>query len=95
MSHNGTQVLKWDSPRLFEGNVQSNDVCQRQTRYVDNSKLYLPTGNHLTVFTDHFQYAADAIWNKLPVHIREAENTPAFKSTYIKCIFNLSTNVFK
>ncbi len=28
------------------------DVSQRQARYVDNSKLYLPTGNHLKVFTD-------------------------------------------
>ncbi len=25
------------------------DVSQRQTRFVDNSKLYLPTGNHLKV----------------------------------------------
>ncbi len=60
------------------------DISQRQTRYVDNSKLYLPTGNHLTVFTDCFQYAADAIWKKLPVHAREAESTPAFKSAYMK-----------
>ncbi len=45
------------------------DVSQRQTRFVDNSKLYLPTGNHLKDFTDSFQYAAGAVWNKLPVHV--------------------------
>ncbi len=37
------------------------EVSQRQTRFVDNSKLYLPTGNHLKVFTDSFQYAAGAV----------------------------------
>ncbi len=37
------------------------DVSQRQIRYVDNSKLYLPTGNHLNVFTDSFQYAAGPV----------------------------------
>ncbi len=46
------------------------DFSQRQTRFVDNSKLYLPIGNHLKVFTGSFQYAAGAVWNKLPVHIR-------------------------
>ncbi len=56
--------------------------------FVDNSKLYLPIGNHLKVFTDSFQYAASAVWNKLPVHVREAESTPAFKSAYIKWFFN-------
>ncbi len=64
------------------------DVSQRQKRYVDNSKLYLPTGNHLKGFTDCFELAAGAVWNKLPVHVREAESTPAFKSAYIKCFFN-------
>ncbi len=59
------------------------DVSQRETRFVDNSKLYLPRGNHLKVFTDSFQYAASAVWNKLPVHVREAESSPAFKSAYI------------
>ncbi len=63
------------------------DVSQRQTRYVDNSKLCLPTGNHLKGFTDSFQYAAGAVWNKLPVHVREAENIPAFKSAYTKWFF--------
>ncbi len=64
------------------------DVSQKQTRFVDNSKLYLPTDNHLKVFTDSFQYAASAVWNKLPVHVREAESTPAFKSAYIKWFSN-------
>ncbi len=61
------------------------DVSQRQTRFVDNSKLYLPIGIHLNVFTDSFQYAASAVWNKLPVHVWEAESTSAFRSAYIKC----------
>ncbi len=64
------------------------DISQRQTRYVYNSKLYLPTGNDLNVFTNSFQYAAGAVWNKLLEHIREAESTPAFKSAYMKWIFN-------
>ncbi len=62
------------------------DISQRQTRFVD--KLYLPTGSHLKVFTDSFQYAAGAVWNKLPVHVRETVSTPAFKSAYIKWFFN-------
>ncbi len=64
------------------------DVSQGQTRYVDNSKLYLPTGNHLKHFTDSFQCTTGAVWNKLLVHIREAERTPAFKSAYMKWFFN-------
>ncbi len=64
------------------------DNSPRQTRFVDNSKLYLPTGNHLKDFTDSFQYAANAVWNKLPVHVLGAESTPAFKTAYIKCFFN-------
>ncbi len=63
------------------------DVSQRQTRYVDSSTLYLPTGNHLNVLSDSFQYAAGAVWNKLPVHVREAESTPAFKSAYTESFF--------
>ncbi len=43
----------------------------------------MPTGNHLKVFTDSFKYAAGAVWNKLPMHVREAESTPAFKSAHI------------
>ncbi len=54
------------------------DVSQRQTRYLDNSKLYLSTGNHLKVVTDSFHCEAGAVWNKLPVHVREAESTRAF-----------------
>ncbi len=63
------------------------DVSQRQTRFVNNSKLVLPTGNNLKVFTYSFQYAASAVWNKLPVavHVREAESTSPFQSAYIKC----------
>ncbi len=30
-SHNGTQVLKWNSPRLYEGNVQICNRCQPET----------------------------------------------------------------
>ncbi len=63
------------------------DISLKQTRYVDNSKLYQPTGNHLKVFSDSFQYAAGSVWNKLPVYVREAESIPAFKSTYIKWVF--------
>ncbi len=59
------------------------DVSLRQNRYVDNSKLYLPTGNDIKVLLS-FQYAAGAVWNKLPVHVPEAESTPAFKSAYMK-----------
>ncbi len=63
------------------------DISQRQPRYVDNSKLYLLPGNHLKVFTDSFQYAVGALWNKLPVQVREAESTPFFKSAYMKWVF--------
>ncbi len=59
-------------------------VSQRNTKYVNNFKLYLATGNHLKVFTDNFQYAAGAAWNKLPVHIREVDSTAAFMAVYMK-----------
>ncbi len=45
------------------------DVSQRNTRYVDKFKLYLPTGNHLKSFTDSFQYPTCAAWNKVPVQV--------------------------
>ena len=35
-----------------------SDVSSRNTRYVDSSRLYLPAGKHLKVYTDSFQYAA-------------------------------------
>ncbi len=38
------------------------DVSQITTRYVNNFKLYLLTGNHLNVFTDNLQ---DAVWCSL------------------------------
>ncbi len=45
------------------------DVSQRNTRYVDNFKLYLHTENHFIVFTNSFKYAAGTAWNKLPVQV--------------------------
>ncbi len=47
----------------------------------------MPTGNHVKAFTDSFQYTAGAVWNKLPVHVRDAESTPAFMSACIKWVF--------
>ncbi len=73
MSHNSAPVLKWNSPDYMTEMFKFvTKVSQRQTRYVDNSKLYMPTGNHLKAFTDSFQCAAGAVWNKLSVHIRES-----------------------
>ncbi len=63
----------------------SNSSFQNLVKHYTNLSA---TGNHLNVFTDSFQYAAGAVWNKLPVNVREAENTPVFKSVYIKCLFN-------
>ncbi len=60
------------------------DVSQRSTRYIDNFRLYWPTGNHLKVFANSFQYAAGAAWNKLPVQVREVDNTAAFRAAYMK-----------
>ncbi len=59
------------------------DVNQRNTRYVDTFKLYLPTGNHFKVVIDSFTYAAGAAWNKLPVQVREVDSTAAF---WVACI---------
>ncbi len=38
----------------------------------------------IRIFTDNFQYAAVAVWNKLSVHIREAQSSSAFKLAYMK-----------
>ncbi len=31
-----------------------SDVSERNIRYVDKTKLYLPIGKHLKIFTDNF-----------------------------------------
>ncbi len=60
------------------------NVSQRNTWYVDNFKLYLPSGYHLKVFTDTFKYAACAAWNKLPVQVQEVNSIAAFRAAYMK-----------
>ena len=62
----------------------ATDVSQRSTRYVDPTRLYLPTGRHLKVFTDSFQYAAGEAWNRLPAEVRQADSASAFRSSYLR-----------
>ncbi len=59
-------------------------VSQKNTWYVDNFKLYLPTGNYLNVFIDSFKYATGADWNKRPVQVKEVDSTAAFRAAYMK-----------
>ncbi len=48
-------------------------VSKRNTRYVDKTKLYLPTGKHLKIFTDSFIYSAAEVWNTIPNNIHNCK----------------------
>ncbi len=61
-----------------------SDVSKRNTRYVDKTKLYLPTGKHLKIFTDSFAYSAAEVWNTIPNNIRNCETIGAFKHAFLK-----------
>jgi hypothetical protein len=60
------------------------DVSTRSTRHVDNTKLYLQSGNNLKKYTDNFSYSAAITWNNIPAEIREASSINAFKGAYVK-----------
>ncbi len=49
------------------------DVSKRNTRYVDNTKLFLPTGKHLKT-----------VWNTIPNNMCNSEKIDAFKHAYLK-----------
>ncbi len=77
--------LNGTAPNYMKDMFKSvSDVSSRSTRYVDSSRLYLPTGRHLKVFTDSFQYAAGEAWNRLPISVRESETTGSFKAAAYK-----------
>ncbi len=56
-----------------------SDVSKRNTRYVVKTKLYLPTGKYLKMFTDSFAYSAAQVWNTIPNNICNCETIGAFK----------------
>ncbi len=56
-----------------------SDVSKRNTRYVVKTKLYLPTGKYLKMFTDSFAYSAAEVWNTIPNNICNCETIGAFK----------------
>ncbi len=55
-----------------------SDVSKRNTRYVDKTKLYLPTCKQLKIFTDKFAFSAADVWNTIPNNIRNCETIGAF-----------------
>ncbi len=61
-----------------------SDVSNRNSRYVDKTKLYLPTCKHLKIFTDSFAYSAAEVWNTIPNNIHNCETIGAFKHAYLK-----------
>ncbi len=61
-----------------------SDVSKRNTRYVDKTKLYLPTGEHLKMITDSFAYSAAEVWNTIPNNIHNCETIGGFKHAYLK-----------
>ncbi len=61
-----------------------SDVSKRNTRYVDKTKLYLPTGKHFNLFTDSFAYSTKEVWNTIPNNIRNCETKGVFKHAYLK-----------
>ncbi len=58
---------------------------ETHSRYVDQTKLYLPTGSvkHHKIFADRFAYSA-AMWNNIPNNIRNCKRIGAFKHAYLK-----------
>ncbi len=61
-----------------------SNVSERNTRYVDKTRLYLPTGKHFKTFTDIFAYSASDVWDTIPNNIRNCETISAFKYAYLK-----------
>jgi hypothetical protein len=52
------------------------------TRNVDNTKLYLPSGNNLKKYTDKFSYSAAITWNNILAEIREASSINAMSNGF-------------
>ena len=60
----------------------TTDVHSRNLRSVSDFQLYCPRPN-TEFFRKSFSYCGTVIWNKLPIHVKNATSVAAFKSSYL------------
>ena len=61
----------------------TSDVSSRDTRSTKFNQLYTPKPN-CELFHKSFMYSGAAIWNSLPLHVKNAISVNTFKSLYLK-----------
>ena len=60
----------------------TSDVSCRDTRSTNCNQLYTPNPN-CDFFRKSFMYSRAAIWNSLPLHVKNATSVNTFKTLYI------------
>ena len=60
----------------------TTDVHSRNLRSVSDFQLYCPRPN-TEFFRKSLSYSGTVIWNKLPIHVKNATSVAAFKSLYL------------
>jgi len=66
-------------PDYLKKNVSyTSDVSYRDTRSTNCNQIYTPKPN-CELFGKSFMYAGAAIWNSLPLHVKNATSVNTFK----------------
>ena len=61
----------------------TSDISCRDTIFTNCNQLYTPTPN-CELFRKSFMYSGAAIWNSLPLHVKNATSADTFKCLYLK-----------
>ena len=61
----------------------TSDISCRDTRFTNCNQLYTPKPN-CELFRKSFMYSGAAIWNSLPLHVKNATSVNTFKCLYLK-----------
>ena len=68
----------------FSGNVSyTSDISCRDTRSTNCNQLYTPKPKS-ELFSKSFMYSGAAIWNSLPLLVKNATSVNTFKCLYLK-----------
>ena len=60
-----------------------SDISCRHTRSTNSNQLYTPKPN-CELFRKSFMYSGAAIWNSLPLHVKNATSVNTFNCLYLK-----------
>ena len=60
----------------------TSDISCRDTRSTNCNQLYMPKPNY-ELFRKSFMYSGAAIWNSLPLHVKNATLVNTFKCLYL------------